>query len=178
MKTTVTIAKALSLTALMATSAIAGELPSKLNGLRIAVVKDALGSRELSTGDYSTAANMLTKTSTTPQASYEKSMGLCVAYIKLEQHDAANIACSDAITSLDSVKTSKSQAKYLTSIAYSNRAIAKYLAKDNQGALEDMTEALLIDNNTIVKGNLVSMKGKLFAKHDETATEFAYSISE
>lgn len=177
MKTTFTFAKALSLTALISTSAIADELPSKLNGLRIAVVKDAIGSKELSVGDYSTAADLITKTQSSPEASYEKAMGLCVAYIKLEKLDAANVACSDAITSLDSISTS-SQAKYLTSIAYSNRAIAKYLAKDNQGALEDMTDALLIDNNTIVKGNLASMKDKLFAKQDETTTQFAYSIGE
>ncbi len=177
MKTTFTLAKVLSLSALMATSAIADELPSKLNGLRIAVVKDALGSKELATGNYTIAENMLANTKSNPQASYERAMGLCVAYIKLEKLDEANIACSDAITSLNSEASSR-RAKYLTAIAYSNRGIAKYLAKDSQGALEDMTDALLIDSNDIVKGNLVKMKGKLFAKQNSITTETAYSMGE
>ncbi|MFD2167982.1 hypothetical protein ACFSJY_17135 [Thalassotalea euphylliae] len=146
------------LAALMAVSShavIADTSAPALNGMKIAVVKDAIGSQDIVDGDY---AEGLTKLASSDVQAYDKAMGICVANIKLNNLDAADVACTSAIEEISSLNGRGRHAKFLKSVAYSNRAIVRYLSEDSEGALEDFTSAMLISDNDIVKDNLLTLK--------------------
>ncbi len=173
-----TLIKAVSMTALISSSVMAEEPPRKLNGLRIAVVKDAIGSPELSSGNYVSAIDKLSSAKALATKGYERSMGLCAAFIKVNDHQGASQACTDAVNALNEMDVDSNHGRYLTSITYSNRAIYKYLADDTTGALDDMTNALLIDSNEVVKSNFVKLKATLFARHTDDSINTSYSVAE
>ncbi len=156
MKSFKTTATALVLSTLVSTTAVAA---NSVNGMRIAVIKDALGSDEIINGDYATAMTRITTAKNTDD--YENTMGLCVANIKLEEWKLATQACTKSIEVLQPMLASNGRAKYLMSVTYSNRAIAKYLANDTHGALDDLSTAILIDDNKLVKNNLLQLKYSL-----------------
>ncbi|REL25904.1 hypothetical protein DXX93_04540 [Thalassotalea euphylliae] len=131
---------------------------AKLNGLKLAIVKNAPGSDEIIAGDYQLGLDKLASAKQDPISSYNQAMGMCVANIKLNDLSLADKACSFAVEQIDKVTGPSAQKLFLKSMAYSNRGIVRYLADDNVGALEDFTSALLVDNNTIVKNNLLTLK--------------------
>ena len=131
---------------------------AKLNGLKLAVVKNAVGSDEIIAGDYQLGLNKMASAQQDPVSSYDQAMGVCVANIKLNDLSLADQACSLAVEQIDKVTGPSAQKQFLKSMAYSNRGIVRYLADDNVGALEDFTSALLVDDNTIVKNNLLTLK--------------------
>ena len=132
---------------------------SRIQGLKIAVIQNALGSSKLTQGEYQSAANsLLTGVNSLP--SYEKSFGLCVASLKLDHINQARAHCSKAIDLLGEITINKKKVSYLTAIAYSNRAIVNHFDGNHTAALSDLSSALLIDNNDIVKHNLLYLKEK------------------
>lgn len=153
MKMLKTTASAIALSTLISTTTMASD---NLNGLRIAVIKDALGSDEILNGHYSSAMTRLAEANTT--GDFEHSMGLCVANIKLEEWKLATQACTKSIEVLQPMLATNGRAKYLMSVTYSNRAVARYLANDTHGALDDLSTAILIDDNKLVKNNLLQLK--------------------
>ncbi|REL30401.1 hypothetical protein [Thalassotalea euphylliae] len=143
---------------------------AKLNGLKLAVVKNAIGSNEIVEGKYQLGLSKLSSAPKDLASSYNQEMGMCVANIKLNKLSLADSACSNAIRQIDKVNGPTHQKQYLKSLAYSNRGIVRYLADDSLGAYEDFTSALLVDNNTIVKGNLLTFKQMAFTtNHQSTA---------
>jgi hypothetical protein len=137
---------------------LAADVKPKLSGLKLAVIKDAIGSDEIVAGNYTTGLNKITDLQDKPLAAYDTAMGACVANIKLNDFSQASSACSKAIDAISAIKGRSRHNQYLKSIAYSNRAIVRYLSDDNQGALEDFTSALLVDDNSIVKNNILALK--------------------
>lgn len=133
------------------------------SGMRIAIIKGAVGSNDIINGNYHQATSKLATLPLEPisankHAKIEYAMGLCAAFIKMDKLSQAKKACTTAIHSLDALADSSQQIKYLTAMSYSNRGIAKYLADDTQGAYDDMTTAMLIDSNDVVKENLIQFK--------------------
>ena len=153
MKMFKTTAAALTLAALTCTNAIAA---SNTHGMQIAVIQGALGSDEILDGKYVSAKNNISNAA--KNNDYEHSMGLCVANIKLAAWEEATKECTKSIDKLRPILNSNGRAKYLMSVTYSNRAIARYLASDSHGALDDLSTALLFDNNKLVKNNLLQLK--------------------
>ena len=97
-------------------------------------------------------------------------MGLCVASIKLSRFEEASTACTDAINAIemsDSTLGRGRHGKYLKSIAYSNRGIARYLANDDTAAMTDFTTALMLNDNAIVKNNASTLKASLSIDNGE-----------
>jgi len=132
-------------------------------GMRIAIIKGAVGSNDIINGNYQQATSKLATLPLEPisankHAEIEYAMGLCAAFIKMDKLSQAKKACTNAIDSLDALNSSSQQIKYLTAMSYSNRGIAKYLADDTQGAYDDITTAMLIDGNDVVKENLIQFK--------------------
>lgn len=138
----------------------------KLNGMKIAIIKNAIGSKELIAGNYNEGLTKLSNSS--KQNEYEGAMGLCVANLKTHRYIEANIACSQAIDTINNIADDSYHNRYLKSLAYSNRGVVRYLAKDSYGALDDFTTALLVDNNDIVKKNLLNIKTVIFNNKDNT----------
>lgn len=133
------------------------------SGMRIAIIKGAMGSNDIINGNYQQATSKLASLTlaASPDSTHETieyAMGLCAAFIKMDKLSQAKQACTQAIVSLDSMTSSSQQVKYLMAMSYSNRGIAKYLADDTQGAYDDMTTAMLIDGNDVVKENLIQFK--------------------
>jgi len=167
--------KASLLTMLASVSASALETKNisesdNLNGLKVAVIKDALGSDEIIAGDYGSGLTKLISKNTSDLTSFERAMGVCAASIKLNELNKAEIACSQAIEKIDALKGRARHRDFLKSVAYSNRAIVRHLVNDDQGALDDFTSALLIDDNSIVTENLLALK-KIRLNHEDKYVE-------
>ncbi|WP_448211295.1 hypothetical protein [Colwellia sp. MEBiC06753] len=131
---------------------------TSLRGLKVAIVKDAIGTQDIVSGDYRSGLNKIASTTARVASPYDQAMGACVANIKLKKLAQANSDCSQAINAIDEVSGRSRQKEFLKSMAYSNRAIVRYLAQDNIGALDDLTSALLVDDNEIVKSNIMAFK--------------------
>lgn len=120
---------------------------------KVAVIKDFKGSEEIISGDFTKSIASLTKGYNT-QEKFEVSMGLCAAYIKTNNIEKTESACTSAINSSKYISSNSKHAAYLKSVSYSNRGVARYLKDDISGAIDDLTTAILIDDNAIVKSNL------------------------
>lgn len=172
------LTKASLLVALMSSVASAVEVNTfdespSLHGLKLAVIKDAVGSNEIVSGDYISGLNKISGLPEKSLTAYDVAMGACVANIKLNELSKANAACSTAIDAINAIKGRGRHREYLKSIAYSNRAIVRYLSDDSSGALADFTNALLVDNNKVVKGNIAILK-RIQLHADENTSETSY----
>jgi hypothetical protein len=144
------IFKALLISAVLTSpfSVTANELP-----LKLVIIKDTVGSEYIVSGDLSSGINRLKRINMF-EKTFENNMSLCVAYIKLNNVDKSESACSAAIKSTKSMPLHNEQAIYLKSLSYSNRGIARYLGQDLSGAIADLTTAISINSNVITKSNL------------------------
>lgn len=89
---------------------------------------------------------------------FNKKMNLCAAFTRSKDTIEAESACSDAITSFKTIKGNTNKTKYYESLSYSNRGISRFLNDDISGAKDDFIAAIVIDSNTITKGNLKLLK--------------------
>lgn len=152
--------------------ASADNTPMRLKGLKVAIIKDAIGSKELITGNYNQGVAKLTIVNEQNESEFERAMGLCVANLKTNKFLAANKACSMAIDKINLNGDNTSQSNYLKSLAYSNRGILRYVEKDGYGALLDFTTALLLNDNDIVKQNIMHAK-KALSSQNNSGTNLA-----
>ncbi|WP_286262775.1 hypothetical protein [Thalassotalea atypica] len=169
------LSKVVALTTLLCSSAYATPNTIDIDGLKVAIIKDAVGTNEVLTGNYPLAERKLTTSSKLTTSQFDQSMGLCVTYLKMTKLNKANNACSKA---LSSILGKSGRAKYLASMAYSNRAVVKYLAKDHYGALDDMSSAILTSRNKVVKDNLLILKQNISELLNTSNTEPAFVETE
>lgn len=141
-----------------------------LNGLKVAIIKDAIGTSELVSGLYNQGLEKLKTSTSQMEAGFEQATGLCVANLKTKRLSEADKACNQAIHYINHVDSSINHIQFLKSLAYSNRGIVRYLSNDNLGALDDFITALLIDNNHIVQDNLINIKTIVFRPNNTTIT--------
>ncbi len=130
-------------------SAVASEL-----AFQVAIVKDATGSKDIMKGNVEAGIKELTERFTSAH-SYANKMSLCVAYLKSSRAEESESACTDAITSIDSLALTSKKALYLKSLNYSNRGVSRYKNGDFDAALADFEVAISIDNNLTTKNNLL-----------------------
>jgi hypothetical protein len=171
MNTKVIKASLIAASIIAGTSAVKADVFDKkltMSNLKIAVVKGALGSKEILSGEYSAGLDKISSESKLALQDYDKAMGVCVASLKLRNYDQAKSACTKAIVAVNDLNGTSTQEKFLKSIAYSNRGIVRYLSNDSYGALSDFTTALLVDRNAIVKGNLIAIKSLNSTKGENT----------
>ncbi|MCH2058510.1 MAG: hypothetical protein MK214_18260 [Thalassotalea sp.] len=150
------------------------ETTPKLHGLKIAVVKDAVGSTDIVAGEYTTGLSKIDELTPKQESGYDIAMGKCVANIKLNELASANMACSQAIESINEINGHSRHIEFLKSMALSNRAIVRYLSNDRLGALDDFTSALLVNDNDIVKSNILALK-QIRADQDEKLVASSFS---
>ena len=135
---------------------------------KIAVVEDAIGTQEIMKGRYRLGLEKLSTKSARSFSQYDIAMGECVAKLMIKQLTQASESCSNAIEVYKSKKGS--QYRYLTSVAYSNRAVAQYKLGKINSALKDLELAASIDDNDIVLENLTFLKSKLEKISSKTET--------
>jgi hypothetical protein len=157
--------KHFTLTTLLTTLALTGSASAieKKPAFQVAIIKDFPGSHEISSGEFAKSIKYLTKTNVR-HSSFEINMGLCVAYIKMNNTDKSEAACTKAINDAKLSKVTSQQSTYLKAVSYSNRGISRYLENDISGAIEDLTFAATIDANAITKNNLQVVKSKLMSE--------------
>ncbi|TPH18543.1 hypothetical protein [Litorilituus lipolyticus] len=126
-----------AISAIILSNLVLAEVPKKF---KVATIKKAVG--------YQT--NLI--------ATFNNNMRLCVNHLTSDKPTVSSSACSAAITDIESMNLTSEKVNYLKSLSYSNRAISKYLAGDNNGALTDLTSATLIDSNSITINNLALIK--------------------
>jgi len=139
-------------------------LASEAN-LKVAVIKNTADSQQVMKGEYK---DVITSLAATQNKAFEENTALCVAYLKSNDVNNSELACSAAIKSAEELKDSHAKVEYLQSISYSNRAVARYLSNDIQGAMHDLVRAKRIDSNAIVKTNTAILSEKV-AIADETS---------
>lgn len=145
---------------IVATLMFTSSLVSAEEPFKVAIIKDAIGSAEIVSGAYDEGMNLLTTSEATPNSIFERAMGLCVANLKLRALNAADTACTDAINSSDSIGASSSKREELKALAYNNRGIVKVMKDEKLSAFDDFTSAILLDESSLVKANLATLKAK------------------
>jgi len=138
----------LSIALMNTPEAFAKEIP-----FEVAIVKNSTGSNEIMAGKFNAGINKLIHKNKTG-IKYNIDTGLCVAYLKINDLDKAELSCTAAIKTLESAKSRHSLSAFHKSISYNNRAISRYLNNDISGAIDDLKRAISIDNNRIVKKNI------------------------
>ncbi|GHE86367.1 hypothetical protein [Thalassotalea profundi] len=153
MKTIKTLVSAIGVSTLLSASALASDVSSKFT---VAIIKNAAGSNEIIKGDYHNGIESLSMSDT--KSSFDESMGLCVAYLQANSLADAEVACTDAITAIDTSKVKSHRSQLLKALAYSNRGIVKYFKADEYGALEDLSTALLLADDPVIINNINYLK--------------------
>jgi hypothetical protein len=133
-----------------AVSAFAGEVKFKL-----AVIEDTAGIQE---------TNVIT---------FNKKMSQCAAFAQTNKAIESEVACTDAIRSVQVLNGHSSTVNYLKSLSYSNRGISRYLHDDISGAEDDFIAAILIDSNVITKSNLKLLKQSSLVTSSMDTSEFS-----
>lgn len=149
------ILKKLLLSTLIATSSISAFAGKPV--FQVAIVKDAVASNDIVKGDVESGLKKLTARAKANN-SYDKKMGLCVAYLQSNNSQASESACTEAINSIDELALNTKKALYLKSLNYSNRGVSRYKNADFDGALSDFSTAVAIDNNATTKNNLAFIR--------------------
>lgn len=135
------------------------------------------GGTQISHGEYVTATQA-------PGASVQSDPGAtatnhCVAYAMSEQHAQAQLACDAAIQDARSEQAqlpswnprSHAEAANSEAIAYSNRAVLRWLNADTQGARQDLAKAqALAPQATFVIRNMSAMQSHENASPASTAS--------
>ena len=124
---------------------------------QVAVIKGAMGTADITKGEVALGIKKLT-TSESSKDFYDRKMNLCVAYLQSTQSNKTESACTEAIDSIESIKRQSSKVRYLTSLNYSNRGVARYKQNHLSAALKDFEFAVTIDNNPITAGNLQKIR--------------------
>lgn len=152
---TLTQPKTLLLTSLLVISSTLSA--EHLGRFKVAVVKDTLGSQELVAGDFKSGLEQLVNAHKT-RSSFNIAMGLCVAHLKQEALINAELSCSQAIEEAKTSLNNGKQGNLLKALAYSNRGIVRHLNKDDYGAFDDFTSAVLLSNSKLISDNLSIFK--------------------
>ncbi|MFT6586352.1 MAG: hypothetical protein ACJAUY_000380 [Cognaticolwellia sp.] len=141
---------------------------------QVAIVKGAIGTTDLAQGKVESGIKKLTA-SEKSQDFYANKMNLCVAYLQSDftHSNKSESACTEAISSLESVKRQSNKVRYLTALNYSNRGVARYRKNQLDAALTDFELAVKIDNNEITVSNLRKIKQLLPLEQVESATELS-----
>lgn len=138
-------------TTLALTSAIS--VAASTEKFKIAIIENSLGSADILNGNFNSSIEKLTlKQRKTNE--FNKNMGLCVAYSHIENSLKSEQACTAAIDSANTLGLHSKKARYLKSLSYSNRGIVRYRNGDISSAMEDLTTALSIDENSVTLSNL------------------------
>ncbi|WP_077338638.1 hypothetical protein [Pseudocolwellia agarivorans] len=163
--------KPLLLTTLISSTILAAPLTAVASetNLKVAVIKDAAASESILNGEYKEViANLSNKSQ-----DFEESTTLCVAYLKSDNEEMSETACTAAIRSAKKLDASSKKMRYLQSISYNNRAVARYLKDDMSGAMSDLALAKSLDNNPLVQENLSLINSKVELADDTNYSTYA-----
>ncbi|QOL26829.1 hypothetical protein LP316_05905 [Thalassotalea sp. LPB0316] len=141
------------------------------SNFKVAIIKDAAGSKDIIKGNFNESLTKMTQTPATLIEKFEQAMGLCVANIKLSQLDAAEANCSSAIDAGLAMETSTASRNKLSALAYNNRAISRALSEDTLGALDDFTSAMLLNQSSLINNNLTHFKKQYVATLTVSTTD-------
>lgn len=135
---------------LAGSAAYAGEQP---HAFELTAFSNGTGGAALSSGDYNTAVDQLAAHAHSLDSDSDSiSTNRCVAYAVTRQMDAARAACDaavrDAQQQIASLPVSMSWARaeyrdYLA-LAYSNRAVLKWISNDTAAAQADLKRAAAV----------------------------------
>jgi hypothetical protein len=146
---------------------LAGEID-----LQVAIIKNSVASEDITSGNFDNSIRRLTKRNMV-ENTFENNMGLCVSYLKKGDTEKAENSCSAAIKSTSTMSHYNDKSRYLKSLSYSNRAVARYIKNDLDGAIEDLKTAKTIDDNTITDNNLQLMLSITSKESDFVETKVA-----
>jgi len=137
------------------------------DSLKVAIIKDATASKSIMTGDLDTSIEKLSKKSEL-ESDFNTSMNLCVAYLKSENFEQSEVACTAAIDAIEAKVSRGRKMKLLHSLSYNNRAVARYLGSDFEGAIQDLTLASSIHPAALTEDNLKTLKSKISQAEETT----------
>jgi hypothetical protein len=161
MKNTLTTTKVTLLSLLIASSAAVAEIsstkPLLMNGFKIAVIKNFTGTKDIISGNYLNSISII-NSENKQSSGFEKSMGLCVANLKVNRLAKAELACTRAIEAISAITADNKHNRYLKSLAYSNRGIVRYKSNSTLSAIEDFTTALKLSKHRYIKDNISALK--------------------
>ena len=168
MKNTLTTARITLLSLLIASTSAVAEIsstqPASMNGFKIAVIKYSSGTEDIISGNYLNGINTINSEDKESSA-FEKSMGLCVANLKVNRLAKAELACTRAIEAISAITADNKHNRYLKSLAYSNRGIVRYKSNSTLSAIEDFTTALKLSKRRYIKDNVAALKNAIASNY-------------
>lgn len=140
--------------------------------LKIAVVKDSIGAQDIVLGNINSSIEKLTSVQKANKG-FNTKLNLCAAYLKSTEKSKSELACTAAIKDIESKGKYTKKTRYLKSLSYSNRAIARYQSKNIYGALTDINTAISTDSNAITKANFTFIKQYASESSTDDSNELA-----
>ncbi|QIR13386.1 hypothetical protein [Shewanella aestuarii] len=151
------VTKLASALVLLTTSTVALADVADNTAYKMVLIEDVPGVNELQSGNIIEGLNETLSASKLEVDSFSRNINLCVGYTKLSEIEKAEQACTAAVKSARIDSTMGEMRAY----AYNNRGVAKLMAKDNLGALEDFRRAAKVTSNSIYQHNLTRLEAAL-----------------
>lgn len=146
------LTKLLALSLLALTSANVYADAASSAKYKMVVIENTPGVDALQSGDVSKGMALTRAASKYELDTYTRSLNLCVGYTRLSELEKVKKACTDAVNAAR--YTNAPTEVDLKAYAYNNRAIAKLMANDKIGALEDFKKAAAAGKHEIYIDNL------------------------
>lgn len=125
------------------------------DSFKLAIIEGTSAAKTILSGDYHQSIEKLaaTQTPVSDAQPFEAAMSWCVAKIKLNQLQQAQLWCDKAVALIENSQDYRTKMAQFKSLALNNRAIVKYLQDDNAGAYQDFNSALSLHQSRMVKSN-------------------------
>jgi hypothetical protein len=133
---------------------------TNLSEFKLAVIKNGVGTTDIIKGEFKQSIKSIQNEHNNTHQ-YELAMGLCVAHLKSTSLIKADSACTKAIDTLDAIKQPDQHTQYLKALAFSNRAIVKYIDGKIVDSHKDFISALNLSDRDIITSNFSVFKDKL-----------------
>ncbi|SET62573.1 tetratricopeptide repeat protein [Thalassotalea agarivorans] len=122
------------------------------DNLKVAVFSDNPGTKKIVAGNYEKGLEEVSNASESNEIAIATAN--CVANIKLNQFEQAKSHCDQAVSLSEATGGRSRKDQYVKAVTYSNRAILHYLNNDRVAAIDDLTDAMHIQENDVTKHNL------------------------
>ncbi|MBU2972061.1 hypothetical protein KO527_22240 [Pseudoalteromonas sp. C2R02] len=133
---------------------------TNLSEFKLAVIKNGVGTTDIIKSEFKQSIKSIQNEHNNTHQ-YELAMGLCVAHLKTTSLNKAGDACTQAINVLGTIEQPSQHMQYLKALAFSNRAIVRYIDGKIVDSHKDFVSALNLSDRDIITNNFSVFKDKL-----------------
>ncbi|MDD4862781.1 MAG: hypothetical protein PHE38_02090 [Alishewanella agri] len=125
------------------------------NAYQMGLPEDAPGAELIKAGQFQAGIEQAQSPKQADTDPFFRQLSLCVAYSRTADFTAAATACNDAVQRAGALQAVPRSAKReMRALALNNRAVMNLLAGDKVAALQDLMQAVRLDNAELMLANL------------------------